>query len=74
MAKRVNIYEAKAKLSSLVANVATSQEPVIICRNNVPVVDLVPHREVREPLKQTLVTSLGEFNGAFDRRETYGSR
>ncbi len=48
----VNIYDAKAHLSRLIAEVEDSGRPVIICRNNEPVADLVPHRAVANPLVQ----------------------
>jgi len=51
-ADRINIYDAKAHLSKLILQVQDSGMPVTICRNNVPVVDLVPHSTVENPLKQ----------------------
>lgn len=51
MSRRVNIYDAKAHLSSLLAEVERTGEPVIICKHNRPIADLVPHRETSpEPL------------------------
>ena len=47
-----SIYEAKAKLSRLIAEVERTGKPVTICRNGRPVVDLVPHQSVRDPLVQ----------------------
>lgn len=52
MAKRINIYEAKSKLSGLIAEVETSGKPIVICRNNVPVADLIPHSDSRDALAQ----------------------
>ena len=52
MNRRINIYDAKSKLSSLIAQVEASGEPVVICRNNVPIVDLVPHKDGRNVLSQ----------------------
>lgn len=51
--KTVSTYEAKAHLSRLIAEVQRTGKPVTICRNNHPVVDIVPHREVPDPLQQT---------------------
>jgi prevent-host-death family protein len=48
----INIYEAKASLSKLVATVLRTQKPLAISRNGVPVVDLVPHRKTRDALVQ----------------------
>jgi prevent-host-death family protein len=50
--KSVNTYEAKAHLSRLIAEVQRTGKPVTICRNNRPVVDLVPHRTSHDPLEQ----------------------
>lgn len=44
--KRVNIHEAKARLSDLVDRVAEG-ETVIVCRRNVPVAELRPLPQVR---------------------------
>lgn len=45
--KRVNVREAKAGLSGLLAEVEKSGKRVVICRNGKPIADLVPHhREV----------------------------
>ena len=49
---KINIYDAKAHLSKLILQVQDSGVPVTICRNNVPVVDLVPHQSVKDPLRQ----------------------
>lgn len=51
--KSVSTYEAKAHLSRLIAEVQRTGKPVTICRNNRPVVDIVPHRESRDPLDQS---------------------
>ena len=39
----VNISEAKAQLSKLI-NLAFRGERVVICKNNLPLVELVPHK------------------------------
>lgn len=51
--KSVSTYEAKAHLSRLIAEVERTGKPVTICRNNHPVVDIVPHRESHDPLEQS---------------------
>lgn len=48
----VSTYEAKAHLSRLIAQVERTGQPVTICKNRRPVVDIVPHRVARDPLKQ----------------------
>jgi len=50
--KSVSTYEAKAHLSRLIAEVQRTGTPITICRNNQPVVDLVPHRNSPDPLEQ----------------------
>jgi prevent-host-death family protein len=42
--KSVNVHEAKTNLSCLLATVERDSESIVICRNGVPVADLVPHR------------------------------
>ena len=44
----INIYEAKTQLSRLVAAVENHGETVVLCRNGVPVADLVPHHKGRD--------------------------
>jgi antitoxin (DNA-binding transcriptional repressor) of toxin-antitoxin stability system len=44
----INIYEAKTRLSRLVAAVETRGETIVLCRNGTPVADLVPHRKGQE--------------------------
>jgi antitoxin (DNA-binding transcriptional repressor) of toxin-antitoxin stability system len=41
----VNIHHAKTHLSALLVRIEQTGEAVVICRNGVPVADLVPHRE-----------------------------
>jgi prevent-host-death family protein len=50
--KSVSTYEAKAHLSRLIAEVQRTGKPLTICRNNRPVVDIVPHQESHDPLDQ----------------------
>jgi prevent-host-death family protein len=40
----VNIYDAKAHFSDLVATVERSGARIVICRHGKPVADLTPHR------------------------------
>jgi antitoxin (DNA-binding transcriptional repressor) of toxin-antitoxin stability system len=50
--KKVNIYEAKVHLSTLIAKVAKG-ETVLICRRNVPAAELRPvpkPRRTRRPI------------------------
>lgn len=51
MKREVGIYEAKAQLSRLIAEVQESGKPITICKQGHPVVDLVPHSQARDPLK-----------------------
>ncbi len=45
----VNIYDAKTRLSALIAQVERTGEEVIIRRHNVPVAKLVPFRPALPP-------------------------
>lgn len=47
----VSVYEAKASLSKLIERVRREGRAVTISRHGKPVVDLVPHREVKDRLK-----------------------
>ena len=53
MSPMVSVYEAKAHLSHLIAEVERTGAPVTICRNRKPVVDVVLHswKEI-DPLDQ----------------------
>jgi antitoxin (DNA-binding transcriptional repressor) of toxin-antitoxin stability system len=42
--KTVNVHEAKTNFSSLLAKLEADSETIVICRNGVPVADLVPHQ------------------------------
>ena len=59
----VSVYEAKAHLSKLIAEVMKSGTSVTICRNNKPVVDLVPHVVNPEPLRQDPALQGALFHG-----------
>lgn len=61
--KAVSTYEAKAHLSRLIAEVERTGKPVTICRNNLPVVDIVPHRESHDPLEQAPHLRGARFQG-----------
>jgi prevent-host-death family protein len=61
--KKVSTYEAKAHLSRLIAEVERTGKPVTICRSNRPVVDIVPHRGVRDPLEQAPHLQGARFHG-----------
>lgn len=43
--KKVNVHEAKTKLSALLAEIEKTGEKVLICRNGEPIADLLPHRK-----------------------------
>lgn len=57
--KRVNLYEAKTNLSRLAAEIEASGERIVLCRNGVPVADMVAH----EP-KTTATEPAPELMGA----------
>ncbi len=59
----VSTYEAKAHLSKLIAQVERTGKPITICRNRRPVVDLVVHRDVQDPLKQDPRLQGATFHG-----------
>ena len=63
MTTYVNIYEAKAHLSKLIAQVQATGQPITICRNKKPVVDLIPHKEPKDPLQQDPELTGARFKG-----------
>ncbi len=48
--KTVNLYEAKTHLSKIVAQIEAEGELVVLCRNGVPVADIVPHNSPGEAI------------------------
>ena len=40
----INMFQAKTQFSRLVAAVETRGERIVVCRNGLPVADLVPHK------------------------------
>jgi antitoxin (DNA-binding transcriptional repressor) of toxin-antitoxin stability system len=41
-----NLYEAKTQFSRLVSAVEKQGERIVLCRNGIPVADLVPHASI----------------------------
>jgi len=41
--KKLNVHEAKTRLSAVLAEVEQRGETFLICRNGIPIADLVPH-------------------------------
>jgi prevent-host-death family protein len=39
----INVYQAKTQFSRLLAAVEKRGERIVVCRNGVPVADLIPH-------------------------------
>lgn len=46
--RRINIHEAKTKLSAVLMQIEKTGKPVVICRNGKPVAELNPYRPRRE--------------------------
>jgi prevent-host-death family protein len=59
----VSVYDAKAKLSKLISQVERTGKAITVCRNGKPVVDLVAHREVVDPLKADPALRGAVFHG-----------
>lgn len=64
--KSLNVHEAKTRLSAVLAEVERSGETFVICRNGVPVAELVPHRQ-RDRLTPHPV--MGRFEIGYDPTE-----
>ncbi|MBD3942241.1 type II toxin-antitoxin system prevent-host-death family antitoxin [Microbacterium sp. NEAU-LLC] len=56
---QVNVHEAKSQLSALIARVLAGEE-ITIARAGVPVVDIIPHRDI------SVVYGLGRSEPAHD--------
>jgi prevent-host-death family protein len=63
--KKVNIYEAKARLSALIDRVAEG-ETLVICRRNVPVAELRPLPQPRRRKRP-----IGLARGTFELPEAF---
>ena len=48
--KAINLSDAKAHLSAIVAEVVKTGEGVVICKNGNAIADLVPHKQGRSRL------------------------
>lgn len=59
----VSIYDTKARLSKLIRQVERTGKAVTVCRNGKPVVDLVVHREVVDPLASDPALHGAVFHG-----------
>jgi len=49
----VNIYEAKTRLSELLLKVERQHETVVICRNGVPIAELLSWSKAKDPFRQS---------------------
>ena len=64
MKTAVNIYDAKAHFSDLVATVERSGSCIVICRHGKPVADLTPHRVRKQgPLASAPALAGARFHG-----------
>jgi len=63
MSQTISIYEAKAHLSRVIADVIQTRRPITISRHNKPVVDVVVHVEQRDPLARDPLLKGARFNG-----------
>ena len=43
--QKLNIHEAKTKLSAVLAGIEQKGESYLICRNGKPIADLIPHKK-----------------------------
>ena len=49
----VNTHEAKTRLSELLMKVEQKHEVIVICRNGMPVAELLPWKKTHNPLRQS---------------------
>lgn len=57
--KMVNLYEAKTHLSKFAAEIEAGGERIVLCRNGIPVADIVAHEK-----KTTVTEPTAELAGA----------
>lgn len=43
--KTVNVHEARTEFSALLTEIERKRSRIVICRNGIPVADLVPHEK-----------------------------
>ncbi len=64
--KKLNVHEAKTRLSAVLAEVETKGESFLICRNGKPIADLIPHSKAS---RLTRHPSLGRIRMRYDPTE-----
>jgi prevent-host-death family protein len=57
----VNTHEAKTRLSELLAKVEAGKETIVICKNGIPVAELLPWKKNKNPLNQNPVLKKVKF-------------
>lgn len=58
---KVNIHDAKTRLSELLREVESNGEWIRICRNGEPIADLRPITEIGDPFKQDSILKKVKF-------------
>jgi prevent-host-death family protein len=57
--RAINIHEAKTHLSAVLAEIERTGEGVTICKNGVPVADLLPHRHGKRSEPHPTLSRIG---------------
>ena len=56
--QKINIHDAKTRLSAVLAEIERTDESFVICRNGEPVADLVPHRKQSRLKKHPVMSKI----------------
>lgn len=64
--QRINIHEAKTKLSAVLMQIEKTGKPVVICRNGKPVAELNPYRPRREGQRLKVHPEMGIIGINYD--------
>lgn len=68
--RKINIHEAKTHLSSLLADIETSGEHILICRYNLPVAELAPVRKESRTVVSPELSDIEFFSPPEEATET----
>lgn len=64
--RRINIHEAKTKLSAVLMQIEKTGKPVVICRNGKPVAELNPYRQRKEGQRLQVHPVMGKIGIDYD--------
>ena len=57
--KSLNVHEAKTRLSAVLAEIESTGEVFLICRNGEPIAELIPHRKRDRLVPHPVMSKIG---------------